>query len=202
MAANTDRVGVEDGIAGHHCCLFGETRKQSKCRTKWKRRSIKNTTCITMKGTMGPCAIAMISSLLMYTVITFGVLLNVTLMQNSPFSSEAKVLLICVGGLTWFMTACLHLATALSDPGFVALLDSDFIAYVEDDVESLTIENIGPLELSLSELRNHHSGGNNSGQTDICDRCNVLQERGTHHCSICNRCCTNYDHHCVFLSNW
>ncbi len=78
-----------------------------------------------MKAIMGSGASAMVSSLLAYTVITLGVLLHTMLMQNDVFSNEAKVLITILGSLTWFMIVCLHLATALSDPGFVAYVEND-----------------------------------------------------------------------------
>ena len=32
-----------------------------------------------------------------------------------------------------------------------------------------------------------------------CDKCQLSTARGTKHCSICNCCILDYDHHCVFI---
>lgn len=34
-----------------------------------------------------------------------------------------------------------------------------------------------------------------------CDRCRIVRPARCHHCSTCNRCVLQYDHHCLWLNN-
>eukprot|EP00730_Choanoeca_flexa_P001164 TRINITY_DN10510_c0_g1_i5.p1 TRINITY_DN10510_c0_g1~~TRINITY_DN10510_c0_g1_i5.p1 ORF type:complete len:192 (+),score=1.39 TRINITY_DN10510_c0_g1_i5:398-973(+) len=34
-----------------------------------------------------------------------------------------------------------------------------------------------------------------------CQRCNCYRPQGAHHCSICQRCVLNMDHHCPWVNN-
>lgn len=36
---------------------------------------------------------------------------------------------------------------------------------------------------------------------EICTKCGLSRPPRTHHCSVCGKCCMNYDHHCPWVAN-
>ena len=50
--------------------------------------------------------------------------------------------------------------------------------------------------MPLDSLSNHLA---EDGSGSFCMRCCVWRAPSSHHCSICNRCCRNFDHHCAVL---
>ena len=48
----------------------------------------------------------------------------------------------------------------------------------------------------------YDSGSNRDTKDDMyCNVCNLIVQGRTKHCAQCNRCCAQFDHHCVWLNN-
>ena len=46
-----------------------------------------------------------------------------------------------------------------------------------------------------------HSGNRDTKDDMYCNVCNLIVQGRTKHCAQCNRCCAQFDHHCVWLNN-
>ncbi len=175
MIANEE--DIENGSAdGCYCFWFGEPRKVREHQVLWECRGATEKSTFPIKASMGPEKRCLWISVLIYTLVTIAVIGAAVCLLDR----QTSALVSTFGGLVWFITVLAHLATAWSDPGFVAYLEGG----------------------SQHSLRAGHIRHQNSHQLHICGRCHVQREHGTRHCHRCKRCIREHDHHCPFVGNW
>jgi palmitoyltransferase ZDHHC9/14/18 len=86
---------------------------------------------------------------------------------------------------------CCILRTACSDPGILPRATSDEILYFEKSENK-------PLSGRIMELQMR------SGliiQLKYCQTCKIFRPPRVSHCSLCNACIANFDHHCPWVGN-
>lgn len=51
------------------------------------------------------------------------------------------------------------------------------------------------------KLEDNEDPNRQDEQSVVCKKCGALKSQGVHHCSVCNRCVEDMDHHCPWVGN-
>ncbi|XP_057750143.1 protein S-acyltransferase 24 isoform X1 [Arachis stenosperma] len=112
---------------------------------------------------------------------------SVILATNLPKLTAATGLLAWLGVLLATVGLAMFYRCSSKDPGFIRLNKSD-TQNMKDDEPLLKIEINNPALLA----------GNWS---QLCATCKIVRPLRAKHCSTCDRCVEQFDHHCPWVSN-
>ncbi|CAF1240009.1 unnamed protein product [Adineta steineri] len=97
----------------------------------------------------------------------------------------AAILFLCV--------ICCILRTACTDPGILPRATPDEILYLEkENSQNITLAG----QVMVVQMRSGHTL-----QLKYCQTCKLFRPPRVSHCSLCNACIANFDHHCPWVGN-
>lgn len=120
------------------------------------------------------------------TIIIGGLLLNAAIVASfymglidNLFNTDSSwlnrsMVLVCI--FFFLCSATFFLASIYVEPGYL-VPKFDFLELIDNFLE------------------------NNIHLENLCVYCQVIITENSFHCTICNRCSDNYDHHCPFINN-
>lgn len=118
---------------------------------------------------------------------------------DCPFLAERITLGIpIIGGILYIFTMLSLLRTSFSDPGIIPRASQDEAAYIEKQIEvpnALNSPTYRPPPRTKEVLVR--------GQTvklKYCFTCKIFRPPRASHCSLCDNCVQNFDHHCPWAS--
>ncbi|CAF3268509.1 unnamed protein product [Rotaria socialis] len=96
--------------------------------------------------------------------------------------------------LLFFMVICCILRTAFTDPGILPRATPEEIRYLEKS------DNLQNVSLTGRVIEVQMRGGHVM-QLKFCQTCKIFRPPRVSHCSLCDACIANFDHHCPWVGN-
>ena len=134
-----------------------------------------------------------------------------------------------IGGIPFLLTEILYIMSFITEPGIIPRNHPNYIKKENKDLNKNINNNSENLfqnvnineNLSKNNLDNLNIKNNNINNLNIniidkvnnsevkpnifnereCVTCQIIRPPGASHCSSCDNCVLNFDHHCVFISN-
>ncbi len=135
-----------------------------------------------------------------------------------------------IGGVPLLITEIFYIMSFMTEPGIIPRHHPDYIKKenvtkelinnnknnsekLSQNVDVNVNENISKSNLDENNINNNNINiiDNNNGNSQAvkptiftereCVTCKIIRPSGASHCSSCDNCVLNFDHHCVFISN-
>uniref|UniRef100_H2ZKS3 Palmitoyltransferase n=1 Tax=Ciona savignyi TaxID=51511 RepID=H2ZKS3_CIOSA len=133
-----------------------------------------------------------ISLILITVALFFGFECRLTLVTHLPFGFFIPI--VC-GLLFLFNMGCL-LRTAWSDPGIIPRASPEENAYLERCLQDENTHEYRPPPRTLDITINGAPI-----KLKYCFTCKIFRPPRASHCSMCDNCVENFDHHCPWVGN-
>ncbi|KAH0888559.1 hypothetical protein HID58_050988 [Brassica napus] len=150
----------------------------------------------------GNSPLGKLSKLGLAPFLWFMILLLLLIYTNSVvLASNLPKLTTGIGALAWlgFLLATgglvLFYRCSKKDPGYIRMNIHD-PQTIKDDVGFLT-----PLQEPLLKIELNNPALLSGNWTQLCATCKIIRPIRAKHCSTCDRCVEQFDHHCPWVSN-
>lgn len=100
---------------------------------------------------------------------------------------------VVIFGYLWLHCLLSFYKAATTDPG---VLPRNI--HITDNPFKIPSEYVGTISLPVIEQRHHH---NAAVSIKYCNTCRIWRPPRTSHCTVCDACVTELDHHCLWLNN-
>ncbi|CAF1651776.1 unnamed protein product, partial [Adineta ricciae] len=102
-----------------------------------------------------------------------------------------------IAAILYLSTICFIFRTACSDPGILPRATSDEVQYLERSNISNSPQSVA-LPGRTIEVQMHTG---HVIQLKFCSTCKIFRPPRVSHCSLCDACIANFDHHCPWVGN-
>ncbi|CAF1299924.1 unnamed protein product [Rotaria sordida] len=96
--------------------------------------------------------------------------------------------------IIFLMVICCIVRTAFTDPGILPRATPDEILYLEKSDNSQNVALSGRV-MEIQMYSGHRI------QLKYCQTCKIFRPPRVSHCSLCDACIANFDHHCPWVGN-
>ncbi|ODV80374.1 zf-DHHC-domain-containing protein [Suhomyces tanzawaensis NRRL Y-17324] len=95
----------------------------------------------------------------------------------------------------WVLSFTLFVRSSVSDPGVLPRNIHIPVSFKQSKVDHAPDEYFNTI--ALPYYKSEYDGVT----VKYCTTCHIWRPPRTSHCGVCNSCCSNHDHHCIFLNN-
>ncbi|CAF0992825.1 unnamed protein product [Adineta ricciae] len=143
----------------------------------------------------GRCITGQNHSIFCLALLLITVTSSLFFVFDCPYlTKELSPLIPVFAAILFLSVICCILRTACTDPGILPRATPDELLYLERTDNTQTVALSG--RIMELQMRSGHVL-----QLKFCQTCRLFRPPRVSHCSLCNACIANFDHHCPWVGN-